>query len=159
MPDKIDQDVKAATNAAIAECYQYWLGKRSQCGPGRFLPGRQHIDPVEMKSFLRYVLLFDVERNGAHYRFRHRLTGTHFGRIFGRDVTGMYIEQTGSIESFEGVYRRLSAVVDDRIPAYGISPAPVRDMAYLTYEHLTLPLATDGETVDMLFGVRCILPA
>jgi hypothetical protein len=153
---RADELLSHASNPAIGQCYRYWLAKCAQCPPGH-LPGRQHIDPLEMKPFLRYVLLFDVERDGVHCRFRHRLTGTHFAEIFGRDVTGMYIEQTGSIESFEDVYRRLSRVVDDKAPAYGISPSPIAKLNFLNYEHLTLPLATDGETVDVLFGVRCIL--
>jgi len=156
MSDEMGEFLKGSINPAIVACYEYWLSKRKLCPPDR-LPGRQHLDPGEMLAFLQYALMFDVERSGVHYRFRHRLTGSHFARIFGRDVTGMYIEHTGSIESFEGVYRRLSAVVDDKQPAYGISPAPVASHDYLKYEHLTLPLATDGESVDVLFGVRCLL--
>lgn len=123
------------------------------------LPGRQHIDPAEMAEFLRYVVLFDVERQGMHYRFRHRLTGTHFVEIFGRDVTGRYIEHAGSLEDFHVVYRRFSTVVDEKALVYGAAPSPVRELNFLHYEHLTLPLASGGETVDMLFGVRCALPA
>jgi len=147
----------AAINPAVAACYQYWRRKCAAWPPGR-LPGRQHLDAGEMAPFLQYVVMFDVERNGVHCRFRHHLTGPHFAEIFGRDVTGMYIEQTGSIETFEAVYRRLSAIVEDKIPAYGISPAPVAARNYMRYEHLTVPLASDGDNVDVLFGVRCILP-
>src|SRR5258708_23715609 len=102
-----DEDLKQAISPAIALCYRYWTGKRALCGPGR-LPGREHLDPVEMVRFLAHVVLFDVVRNGSYYRFRHRLTGTHFAEIFGRDVTGLYIEQTGSLETFEAVYRRVT---------------------------------------------------
>ena len=148
--------LKGAQNPAIAKCYGYWLAKKALCPPG-LLPGRQHIDPQEMRSFLQYVLLFDVERNGVHYRFKHRLTGTHFAQLFGREVTGRYIEHTGSLETFEAVYRRLAGIVDDKQPVYGIAPAPVAKHRHLDYEHLTMPLAADGQTVDMLLGVRCIL--
>ena len=146
----------AAANAAISQCYAYWRDKRALMTHG-MLPGRQHLDPAGMRSFLPYVVLFDVERNGAHYRFRHRLTGTHFADIFGRDVTGMYIEHAGSLEDFDVVYRRFSCVVDDKALVYGVSPSPLRERNFPRYEHLTLPLATDGATVDMLFGVRCWL--
>lgn len=107
----------AASCSALSSC-----GAVLQQGS---LPGRQRLDPEEMISFLQYAVTFDVERSGAHYRFWHNQTGPHFAHIFGRDVTGMYIEHTGSIETFEAVYRRLSGVVDDKQPAYGISPAPV----------------------------------
>src|SRR4051812_25647747 len=106
MADPLNDFLKGAKNPAVPACYQYWLAKRALCPPGK-LPGRQHLDPGEMVRFLPYVLMFDVERQGTNYRFKHRLTGTHFAQIFGRDVTGMYIEHTGSVESFESVYRRL----------------------------------------------------
>jgi len=155
--DQAHRIVGGAANAAIPQCYAYWVDKRAALNR-RMLPGRQHLDPAEMRAFLPYVVLFDVERNGLHYRFRHRLTGTHFADIFGHDVTGKYIEHAGSLEDFDVVYRRFSFVVDDKALVYGVSPSPMRERNFLRYEHLTLPLATDGATVDMLFGVRCWLP-
>ena len=154
MPDGL---LRQAKHPAIGACFAYWQAKQAARGDGR-LPGRQHIDPVEMATFLPYVVLFDVVRAAADYRFRHRLTGTHFVEIFGREVTGLYIEETGSLETFDDVYRRFAGVVNGKAPAYGVSPSPVKERDFLHYEHLTLPLAGDGETVDLLFGVRCLLP-
>ncbi|MBV8538134.1 MAG: hypothetical protein JO128_21235, partial [Alphaproteobacteria bacterium] len=49
-------------------------------------------------------------------------------------------------------------VVDEKALVYGISRSPARHLEFVDYEHLTLPLASDGQTVDMLFGIRCELP-
>lgn len=156
MVDAAYRLISEAKHPAIRMALDYWLQQRSRAQ--RPLPGRQHIDPLDMAAFLEHVVLFDVVRNGVHSRFRHRLTGTHFGRIFGRDVTGLFIEHTGSLETFSDVYARFSTVADDKVAAYGIAPSPFPNPDSVCYEHLTLPLAADGEAVDMLFGVRCLLP-
>ncbi len=36
---------------------------------------------------------------------------------------------------------------------------PRENRSFIKYEHLTVPLAADGTNVDMLFGVRCDVPA
>jgi hypothetical protein len=137
---------------AVRECYAYWQSKKKS---GR-LPGRQHIDPAEMKSFLEHVILFDVERPASGgYRFRQRLVGTHIVELFGRDTTGFYVDESSSTSHYESVHARLSAIVDTKEPAFGIYYPPTPHLDFLEYEHLTLPLASDGRTVDMLFGVRC----
>ncbi len=154
MFDEARRVLREARSAAVVACYEYWLQKRAHAG--RCLPGRQHLDPVEMKGFLEHVVLFDVVPDGVYNRFRHRLIGTHFAEVLGRDVTGMYIEHSGSLEIFDEVYRRFSTVVDEKALAYGVTRWPAKRGGLIPYEHLTLPLAADGETVDMLFGVRCV---
>lgn len=140
-----------ARSPQVREMYVYWCGK---CAGGR-LPGRQDISPDEMAAFLPYVILFDVERHGGRYRFRQRLIGTHIVDLFGRDLTGVYVDQSSSPEHYAPAYARLSAVVETQQPVFGTyyPPTPHRD--FIEYEHLTLPLASDGEIVDMLLGVRC----
>jgi hypothetical protein len=46
------------------------------------------------------------------------------------------------------------AIIDTRQPSFRVSPVPVRSREFLHYEHLTMPLARNGKTVDMLFGTR-----
>lgn len=141
-----------ARSPAVGACFAYWQSKRK---PGR-LPGRQDIDPAEMKPFLEYVILFDVVREpGRPYRFRQRLLGTHLVELFGRDTTGHFIDESSAPSHYDPVLRRLAAVVDTHQPAFGIYYPPTPHLDFLEYEHLTLPLATDGSLVDMLFGVRC----
>lgn len=140
-----------ARHPALRQFYDYWLSK---CQDGR-IPGRDMIDPVEMKPFLRYVIMFDVERHPRCYRFRHRLVGTHIVELFAQDVTGGYVDEAGSAEEYPNVYRRLAAVVDQREPVYGLYHAPTPHREFAKYEHLTVPLSSDGSEVDVLLGVRC----
>lgn len=154
--DEARRVLEAAKSPVIVAGYEYWLQKRALSR--RSLPGRQHLDPVEMKAFLPHVVLIDVVREGTHCRFRNRLNGTHVTNIFGRDGTGKFIEHIGYLHVFDDLYRRFAAAVDEKALVYGTSPSPVQKLDFMEYEHLTLPLATDGHTVDMLFGVRCALP-
>ena len=156
MLDDVPPVLRQAKHGAILSCFEYWLRARDRSA--RPLPGRQHLDPVDMAGFLPYVALYDVVGEGIYKRFRARLIGTHFEEVLGRNVTGMYIDQTGWLENFDELYRRFSAVADEKVFEYGVSAAPARERQFMHYEHLTLPLAADGETIDMLFGVRCALP-
>ena len=136
---------------AVNACLEYWHGK---CTGGR-IPGRQHLDPGEMKSFLPYVIIFDVERHPSGYRFRHRLVGTHVADLFGSDMTGEYVDETSAAGGYTPILRQLSAVAETRAPSFGVYAPPTPHRNFIEYEHLTLPLAADGELVDMLFGVGC----
>jgi hypothetical protein len=146
-----------AKDPRIAAAYNYWLSKASP--EAGLIPGRQDIDPLEMREFLTCVTLLDVERDQNGYIFRHRLAGTHLYELFGRDVTGLAVPAvTGTADDAAVLNRRFTFVVEKKIPLYGISPVRVKDRNFIYYEHLTMPLAADGMVPDMLFGVRCAVP-
>jgi hypothetical protein len=134
----------------------YWLIK---CQEGK-LPGRQHIDPVEMRSFLTFVVLLDVERRpaGRGLRFRYRLVGTHVVEIFGHELTGVYLDEVNPPDAYPTVEAHLGSVIQNGRPAVGCFALPAAHPHYRRYEHVTVPLASDGRTVDMLLGLRCGLP-
>lgn len=135
--------------------YDYWAGK---CMPGR-LPGRRDIDPLEMLPFLPYVIMFDVERRDPDYLFRYRLVGTEVVELFGYDPTGRYLHETNIADRYPASYRRLASVVDTKQPIYAVLPVAWPNRDNVEFENLTLPMATDGVTVDLLIGVRCGLTA
>jgi hypothetical protein len=143
-----------ARHPALRRLFDYWQGKRR---PGR-LPGRKEVDPIEMTSFLRWVILIGVERQTALLRFKFRLIGTNVVELFGGDSTGSYLDETSSGDNLVNIHQRLSSIVETQRPVYGIRPVPRPNRDYIRYEHLTVPLAADGTTVDMLLGVRCGLP-
>lgn len=155
LPDEARRLLSLAKSPVIATGYEYWVRARDRSG--RNLPGGQHLDPAEMTPFSPHVTLIDVVCEGAYHRFRNRVNGTRVAEIFGRDGTGKFIEHTGHLDIFDDLYRRFSTVVDEKALVYGVSRAPARHLDFTEYEHLTLPVASDGHTVDMLFGVRCAL--
>src|SRR5579863_10366728 len=65
---------------------------RSKAPPGK-LPGRQHIDPIELAELLPWIMLIDVIRQpDAKLRYRIRLVGTEVVKTQGSDGTGKYVE-------------------------------------------------------------------
>jgi hypothetical protein len=140
-----------ARHPALRQFYDYWVSK---CVDGR-PPARHDVDPVEMKPFLRYVIMFDVERVNGVYRFRHRLVGTHIVELFAEEVTGRYVDEMVGDDEYPRVYRRLVDVVERQEPVYGTYHAPTPHRDFAKYEHLTVPLAAEGGEVDLLLGVRC----
>jgi len=129
----------------------YWLSK---CN-GKRLPGRGDIDAIEMQAFLSIIILLQVEHNGGACRFRVRLAGTHLTDIFGRDVTGYDVDQICAPE----IYGLLERVVERGEACYGTSRGSILGREFLRFEHLTLPLASDGARVDMVLGALCRLPS
>lgn len=110
-----------------------------------------------MVEFLPCVVLIDVEHHNGQIRFRHRLAGTHFFDLFGRDLTDLRLDEVGARGRLPAVAARYADVVRTSRPIYGVSPVPVAGREFIRYEHLTAPLASDGIGVDMLFEVGCAL--
>lgn len=156
MSDEVRRVLSRARNGVIAAGYQLW--KQARTASGRPLPGRQHLDAAGFDEFPPHAVFVDVVREGAHYRFRYGPMGANVAEIFARSVTGRFVEHIGYLNVFDQIYRRFSAVVDEKALVYGVFPASPKCTRFEFYEHLTLPLAADGQTVDMLFGVRCGLP-
>lgn len=71
----------------LQRLHAYWDGKRA----GRVYPGREEIDPLELKFMLGNLILLDIEPEPL--RFRYRLFGTEIARRQGFDMTGKYLDQ------------------------------------------------------------------
>jgi len=129
--------------------YDYWQGKRQ----GDRLPGRQHIDPLEIPDLLPHISILDVVGAGDAVRFRFRLVGTANVRIAGREYTGAFIDDVFEREDAARLHAAYRDIVERREPHYWVTQAAVRGNPPVNYARLMVPLATDGETVDMLMGL------
>ncbi len=125
----------------------------SKAPPGK-LPGRQHIDPLEIPDLLPFMMLIDVVRQQAGpSRYRLRLVGTEVVGIQGGDNTGRYVEDVLTAEEGEGIRQGYDEIVRSKQPEYrsGVVATPGRE--HVAYERVAFPLAADGEHVDMLIFV------
>jgi hypothetical protein len=131
--------------------FDYWLSKAP---PGR-LPGRQHLDPVEMKPFLPYIILFDVLRGeGGKFRFRHRQIGSHVSLFLSAIKPGSYVDEIAYPDHLtKNFYPEMATMIETHEPHYAERKAPVMIKNFTRFCRLKLPLATDGETVDMIIGL------
>lgn len=127
----------------LRRLFDYWDGKRQ----GRRYPARGDLDPLDFPYILGWVALVDVVRNPL--RFRYRLLGVLLVERFGFDMTGKYLEDfpLPSFRSF--LARSWTEVVERGTPVHEFHNDVV-DGHRRDFETLRLPLASDGETIDML---------
>lgn len=136
-------------DSRIAALYQYWLSLRPAAD---MLPGRQHFDPTDVPRLLPWILLVDVEREPL--RFRYRLVGTENVRVKGYDSTGQYLDERVPDFATTPTYPQWLAAVEHRQVAYHRG-LPVRHVPkdYIESERLLLPLARNGQHVDMVLAL------
>ena len=99
------------------------------------------------RDILPNIVLMDLI--GTPPRFRYRLVGTAHIRGVGAERTGCYVDE---IEGTEQTLMALNAVAERREPSYRRGPPrmarPTKDI--MAVERVMLPLAADGENVDMI---------
>jgi hypothetical protein len=121
--------------------------------PGR-LPGRQHIDPLEIPDLLPYVMLLDVVAQASGpARYRIRLAGTEVVRIQGADNTGRFTDEVLTAEEGAAIMRNYEEILRDRRPQFRHGTVATPGREHVVYERIAFPLASDGEHVDMLIFV------
>ena len=131
--------------------FDYWQSK----APAGLLPGRQHIDPVELKALLPYIVLFDVVRQaGGDYRFRHRLIGSHVHSLLPSITSGSFVDEIAHAEHYRRLhYPEMLEIIETHRPNYAERRGPVMPEHFTYFCRLKLPLASDGVTVDMVLGL------
>jgi hypothetical protein len=141
-----------ASEAEFRELLAYW---QSKLAPGR-LPGRQHIDPTELQPrHLSQLLLLDVLEAAPKQRrrYRFRVAGTGFSAIAGRDVTGLHYDEIGAPERAMPVIRALDLVIERKAPVFLSGRLSIPSQDYVWVKRLGLPLAQDGDKVDMILAI------
>lgn len=125
----------------------YWLDVH----PVTHLPGRRDIDPVRIPKALPYISMTDVETNP--FRLRFRLIGTAINNAFGRDFTGEYFDE--AFPDYENAlgYQQRKEVFETGLPIHYVGQGKLKyNLDYASIEWILLPLATDGENVDIVFA-------
>jgi hypothetical protein len=122
--------------------------------PGR-LPGRQHIDPVELRDMLPHLLLLDVLRDdeGAQPGFRVRLAGTEVETFHGRGLTGLTADEAFPGPRAEPILASYREIARTGVASFRRSSVLTPGREHLVFERMMFPLARDGASVDMLIGV------
>jgi len=142
----------AAADPKVVALYEYWRRIAPAVG---VLPGRQHVDPLDIPSLLANVWLIDVVADPR--RFRVRLVGTALEKAGMPLRRGDFMLDRVPPEARERARAELDFVADTRQPLW------FRGRAYLPHEkyvheieRLFLPLAADGVTVDMFLCLGLI---
>ncbi|WP_341703712.1 PAS domain-containing protein [Ferrovibrio sp.] len=124
----------------------YWQAARH----GRRLPGRADIDPLQMPWILGDLSLAEVHRQaGGGFRFRFRLVGSRVAERLSADFTGKWLDELPSPDYGRHVAAAFGEVIAARSPFIEHLDMVI-DGRLRDYDVLRLPLAADGETVDMV---------
>ena len=129
--------------------FEYWCERVK----GAALPGRGDLDPVDFPRLLGQLNLIDVLAEDGKPRFRYRLCGSLVTGILGQDYTTCFLDE---IEDSEGCLESpqvLRQVVRAGRPHFWQRPAPKDSARFDSYRRLLLPLADDGECIDMLLAL------
>src|SRR5215831_14853199 len=79
--------------------------------PGK-LPGRQHIDPVEIPDLLPFLMMIDVlPRESGRPRYRMRLIGTQVVELHGQEFTGQFVEDVLPAKDGDAILRGYDEIV------------------------------------------------
>ncbi len=127
------------------QLYEYWRGVTPA---GRKLPGRQHIDPLDIPKLLDNVWLLDVV-DGK--RFSMRLIGGACLRagVYGR--VGDFLDGFFDGEVEHPALADFHFVVATRQPVWFRGAPYMKHRTEMSQlERLFVPLAADGETVDII---------
>jgi hypothetical protein len=133
----------------LDQLYRYWAGQRK----GRPMPSRADIDPLEIPAEIwPHTMLLDVLWQHGLPRFRYRRVGAVFWRGSGQEPTGCFIDEVlpetaGYRAYIIGVYSEMAtlrrAMYTENILTLDNGAAP------MLVKRVSLPLSTDGNTVDM----------
>ncbi|HUC61081.1 MAG TPA: PAS domain-containing protein [Alphaproteobacteria bacterium] len=123
----------------------YWDSRRG----AKPMPARADLDPLHIPNLLPRIMLFDVLRDPLD--FRYRLIGTGVCERLERDTTGLKMSDLPQKSAPSAVFRFAAAICAERRPGWTRLPyiGPDRFIRYAV--SVGAPLASDGETVDMLF--------
>jgi len=140
---------------AHEELFAYWASRRDR---GR-LPSRASIHPDDFKRHLPTISLIDVGPPGPDGRrpYRQRLAGTGLYGVYGREITGRSLEEVYASQAAAYWTQELDRVVQLKKPCVGFHNLSWRGAGHLSILWLRMPLATNGEDVDMILGYDALV--
>lgn len=131
----------------LQRAYLYWRGLQ----PAPALPGRQHLDPLEIVDLLPHVTMIDVQPEP--FRLRYRLVGTRYVEALGREITGQWVDEAHARRN-DKFLERCREVAESGVPSWRWGrPNLWENDTVAGVENLMMPLAADGISVDVLFMV------
>ncbi|HEV2189387.1 MAG TPA: PAS domain-containing protein [Stellaceae bacterium] len=137
----------------IRRFVEYLRGKR---GEGTY-PARVALDPLDFRYVLGDVVIIEAHRSPAGSRwpwhFRYRLIGTNVVARDGYDLTNKSLEDLPEPEYRERVRTTWTEVCETGKPAHHVRDL-ILDNRARRYEVVVLPLASNGQDIDMLISVQ-----
>ena len=144
-------DVTDATHRNTREIFTYWRSLWTDGHP----PSRHQIDPVQMRRYLAYVTMGDLEPSPL--RVKYRVYGTAHVAFNKRDLTGRYLDDFDCgafdhidwVACFRYLHETKRAIIGDNSlkGSNGLSRP---------YEYCILPLFRDGDPAGGFLGFEAL---
>jgi len=140
---------KHLQNPILSFLLQYWESKRRE----RALPSRADIKPAEMKEYLGWIILIDALPDFGDFRFR--MIGTRVSQYFLADATGQTMREAFApygepvVNSVIATHRKTAR---DKVVVRAYGGAGWLGRSFLDFDAIYLPLADDGENVNMILS-------
>lgn len=143
--------IEALQDERLRAVQTYWQERRGV----HEMPGRADIRPEDLSRSLGWINLIDVRSQLPAFRFR--LVGTAVVQAYGRDVTGRSVRDLSPPDYADLIHTAFAEAVRLRRPV--LHELRFSD-GWKTHamQRLTLPLSTDGGSVDMLMTVVSLAP-
>lgn len=138
------------------QLFEYW---DARC-VGEALPKRADIDPIDFPRLLPSISLLEVENAGqpqAEHRVKVRLAGTRLRDMYGRETTGLYLDEFLPPQSDSYWTAAFTRVISQGKPAQGV--LSLEDLGQLgTFQFwLRLPLVDAEGNIAMVLGLDTLL--
>lgn len=137
-------EIAAMRHPALRRLFEDWQSRRR----GRVFPARGDFDPLAMKYILGNLSLVEVRRHPL--RFFFRVHASNVAARSGFDLTGKHLEDYPDARHRDLIRDHFIRTIADRAPILVQREAYFTDNLVLHCEALSLPLAKDGELIDML---------
>lgn len=146
MHSLIEATAETVQRPRLRRLLDYWHAQRGE----RRLPSRGDLDPLDFPWLLGNISLAEVLRDSAgKLRFRLRLVGTRAVERFGYNPSGRFIDELPELDYRALLQIKYNEVVSRSLPLVEQLDMVIDERSHV-YEILRLPLASDGETVDMI---------
>ncbi len=144
-------DAASARHRNTREIFAYWRSLWRGDRP----PARQEIDPVEMRAYLPFITMGDLETEPL--RVRYRVYGTAHVEFNKRDLTGHYLDDFDYggfdhidwLACFRHLHRTKRPIIgDNSLKSWRGLSRP--------YEYCILPLFRDGDPAGGFLGFEAL---
>ena len=131
----------------LRDCFDYWLSRRRSDRP----PPKSAISPSALpRAIMADLFLYELT---ADERFKCRLAGTAIRRAFGKEPTGLYLDE---IVNPAGVAARTAlfrATLEKELPVVYGGTLAEGDKLWMPFKRLLLPVADDIGASRFVFGM------
>ena len=138
------------------QLFDYW---DARC-IGDALPKRADIDPIDFPRLLPSISLLEVEnadQRHAEHRVRVRLAGTRLRDMYGRETTGLYLDEFLPPQNDSYWTAAFTRVISQGKPAQGVLSLEDLGQAGTFQFWLRLPLVDAEGNIAMVLGLDTLL--